>query len=316
MRPRYGGRVTADALVVRGLTRRFGRRAAVEDLDLRVVEGDVYGFLGPNGAGKTTALRCILGLLRPDTGEIRVFGAAGLAARRSVGAIVETPAFHGWLSGRENLRLAAAYAGLTGAEADREIARVLERVALTERSRDAAGGYSLGMRQRLALARALLGRPRLLLLDEPTNGLDPSGMREVRELVRSLALHDRITVVLSSHLLAEVQQVCNRVGILSEGRLKAEGSVAELLAGEASPRRSVEIGTGDPTKLRAALATMTEVELEGAGAEGRVRLRVTGLAVPELVRRLVEAGVPVESVLPERRNLEDVFVEVTTGSPR
>jgi ABC-type multidrug transport system ATPase subunit len=193
---------------------------------------------------------------------------------------------------------------------------VLERVALTERSRDAAGGYSLGMRQRLALARALLGRPRLLLLGEPTNGLDPSGMREVRELVRSLALHDRITVVLSSHLLAEVQQVCNRVGILSEGRLKAEGSVAELLAGEASPRRSVEIGTGDPTKLRAALATMTEVELEGAGAEGRVRLRVTGLAVPELVRRLVEAGVPVESVLPERRNLEDVFVEVTTGSPR
>jgi ABC-2 type transport system ATP-binding protein len=308
--------VTVDALVVRGLTRRFGRRAAVEALDLRVVEGDVYGFLGPNGAGKTTALRCILGLLRPDVGEITVFGATGLAARRSVGAIVETPAFHGWLSGLENLRLSAAYAGLTGVEADREIARVLERVALTGRARDAAGAYSLGMRQRLALARALLGRPRLLLLDEPTNGLDPSGMREVRELVRSLALHDRITVVLSSHLLAEVQQVCNRVGILSEGRLKAEGSVAELLAGEASPRRSVEIGSAEPAKLREAVSRMTEVEVEGAGAEGRVRLRITGLGVPDLVRRLVQAGVPVESVLPERRNLEDVFVEVTTGSPR
>jgi ABC-2 type transport system ATP-binding protein len=122
--------------------------------------------------------------------------------------------------------------------------------------------------------------------------------------------------VLSSHLLAEVQPVCNRVGILSEGRLKAEGAVAELLAGEASPRRSVEVGSADPAKLRDVVGRMADVEVEGAGAEGRVRLRITGLAVPDLVRRLVEAGVPVESVLPERRNLEDVFVEVTTGSPR
>ena len=305
--------MTAEALVVRGLTRRYGRREAVSALDLTVHEGDVYGFLGPNGAGKTTALRCILDLIRRDAGTIRIFGDVGRAARRHVGAIVETPAFHNWLSGRENLRLACLYTGLSGDGADREVERVLERVGLTARAKDPAGAYSLGMRQRLALARALLGRPRLLLLDEPTNGLDPSGMREVRDLVRSLALTDRITVLLSSHLLAEVQQVCNRVGILSEGRLKAEGAVGELLAGDVSMRRVVEIG-GDAEALRLAVASMPEVALEGPGGEGRVRLRLTGMEIPELVRRLVAAGVAIETVLPDRRNLEDVFVEVTSGT--
>jgi ABC-2 type transport system ATP-binding protein len=230
-----------------------------------------------------------------------------------VGAIVETPAFHGWLSGLENLRLAALYKGLSGAEADREIARVLERVGLSARAKDPTGAYSLGMRQRLALARTLLGRPRLLLLDEPTNGLDPTGMREVRDLVRSLALTDRITVVLSSHLLAEVQQVCNRVAILSEGRLKAEGAVSELLAGDVSVRRIVEIGA-DPAAVRAAVADVPEIAVEGPGGEGRLRLRLTGMEVPELVRRLVAAGVAVESVVPDRKSLEDVFVAMTSGS--
>jgi len=306
--------VTAEALVVRGLTRRYGRREAVSALDLTVHEGDVYGFLGPNGAGKTTALRCILDLIRRDAGEIRIFGDVGRAARRHVGAIVETPAFHNWLSGRENLRLACLYAGLSGDTADREVERTLERVGLSARAKDPVGGYSLGMRQRLALARTLLGKPRLLLLDEPTNGLDPTGMREVRDLVRSLALTDRITVLLSSHLLAEVQQVCNRVGILSEGRLKAEGAVSDLLAADVSVRRTVEIGA-DPGALRAAVATMPEVTVEGPGGEGRLRVRLAGIEVPELVRRLVAAGVAIESVLPDRRNLEDVFVEVTSGKP-
>ncbi|MEZ4240804.1 MAG: ATP-binding cassette domain-containing protein [Myxococcota bacterium] len=249
--------MTVPALKVRGLTRRFGARAAVADLDFEVLEGDVYGFLGPNGAGKTTAIRCILGLIRADSGTIELFGETGRAARRHVGAIVETPAFHDWLSGGDNLSLSAAYAGLAASVAGGEIARVLERVGLAERAKDRVGSYSLGMRQRLAIARALLGRPKLLLLDEPTNGLDPAGMREVRDLVRSLALNDRITVVLSSHLLAEVQATCNRVAILDAGRVRAEGDVARLLAGDAAVTLVVEVsspGAGGSDRIRAAVA--------------------------------------------------------------
>jgi ABC-2 type transport system ATP-binding protein len=298
--------VSTPALQVRGLTRRYGARQAVRALDLTVHEGDVYGFLGPNGAGKTTAIRCVLGLIRRDAGEVEIFGERGIPSRRHVGAIVETPAFHGWLSARDNLRIAAAYAGLSQG-VDAEIGRVLERVGLAERAKDRAGTYSLGMNQRLAIARALLGRPKLLVLDEPTNGLDPQGMREVRDLVRSLALHDRITVFLSSHLLAEVQAICNRVGILSEGGLRA---------GEASPTRVVEVGAVDVAKLRTVVEAFPEVKVEGPGREGRLRLRLAGLEPAALNRRLVEAGVEVESLVPEKRNLEDVFLEVTTGAPQ
>jgi ABC-2 type transport system ATP-binding protein len=305
----------SHALEVRGLTRRYGRREAISSLDLTVQEGDVYGFLGPNGAGKTTAIRCFLGLIRRDAGDVAFFGERGDTARRHVGAIVETPAFHGWMTGRDNLRVAAAYAGLSGATAEAEIARVLDRVGLTERSSDRARGYSLGMKQRLAIARALLGRPRLLLLDEPTNGLDPQGMREMRDLVRSLALNDRITVFLSSHLLTEVQAICNRVGILSEGRLRAEGPVAELLAAQASPVRHVEVGA-DRAALELALAGLPGAEVDGVGAEGRVRLALRGVETPALVRHLVTAGVEVGAVVPEKRNLEDVFLEVTAGAGR
>jgi ABC-type multidrug transport system ATPase subunit len=307
--------VSTPALQVRGLTRRFGFRTAVKSLDLTVREGDVYGFLGPNGAGKTTALRCILGLIRTDSGTVEIFGEPGRAGRRHVGALVETPAFHDWASGRDNLRFAAAYAGIPAGQVEPEIARVLDRVGLTERARDAAGRYSLGMRQRLAIARALLGRPRLMLLDEPTNGLDPAGMREVRDLVRSLALHDKITVFLSSHLLAEVQAICNRVGIIDEGLLKAEGDVAELLQGDASPVRVVEVGA-PAEALKAAVAGWPEVEIDGPGGEGRTRLRLKGLEAAALNRRLIEAGVEVEALIPERKNLEDVFLAVTGGVSR
>ena len=304
-----------SALQVRGLTRRFGGRVAVQQLDLTVHEGDVYGFLGPNGAGKTTAMRCILGLIRRDSGTIEIFGENGLRARRHVGALVETPTFHSWLSGRRNLELSCAYAGLTGATARAEVDRVLDRVGLTERANDKAGAYSLGMKQRLAIARALLGCPRLMLLDEPTNGLDPQGMREVRELVRSLALHDRITVFLSSHLLAEVQAICNRVAILTEGSLRAEGEVAQLLAGEASPTTVVEVGSTDAAALQAAVTAMSDVTAEGPGREGRLRLRVQGLPVPELVQRLVGAGVPLESVVPEKRDLEEILSDSVMFGP-
>jgi ABC-2 type transport system ATP-binding protein len=300
------------ALEVRNLTRTYGTRAAVRALDLTVYAGDVYGFLGPNGAGKTTAIRCILGLIRRTAGEVAIFGVRDpVAARRSVGAIVETPAFHDWMSGRDNLRVACAYAGIQSGATEPEIDRVLERVGLAERARDRAGTYSLGMRQRLGIARALLGKPRLLILDEPTNGLDPRGMREVRDLVRSLALHDQITIVVSSHLLAEVQAICNRVAILQEGGLKAEGKVEDLLAAR-QPRRLVEIGSADVAALTAALEPLAGVTVVGPGEGGRLRVALDELGPAELLRALVQQGVPVEAFVPENRSLEDVFLEVTT----
>ncbi len=299
------------ALEVKGLTRRYGERVVVDKLDLRVLEGDVYGFLGPNGAGKTTAMRCMVGLIRRDAGEVAFFGESKpRLARAYVGAIIETPAFHGWMSGRENLQQAAAYAGLRGQDAGREIARVLDRVGLTARAADRAGIYSLGMKQRLAIGRALLGRPRLLMLDEPTNGLDPAGMREMRELIRSLALHDRITVLVSSHLLAEVQAICNRVGIIREGQLRAEGVVAELLGeGEANP--TVAVGGPDLEALERALTELDGVELMGPATHGRWLVRLQGLTSGQLNARLLGAGVEVDALVPSSRSLEDVFLEVT-----
>jgi ABC-2 type transport system ATP-binding protein len=303
--------MSTPALEVRGLSRSYGRRAAVADLDLTVLPGDVYGFLGPNGAGKTTAIRCILGLIRPDAGQVSIFGERSpVAARRHVGAIVETPAFHLWMSGRDNLEIAAVYAGLPSGAVRAEVDRVLERVGLLERSKDAVRGYSLGMKQRLGLARAMLGRPRLLVLDEPTNGLDPRGMREVRDLLRSLALHDGLTVFLSSHLLSEIQALCNRVGIVQEGRLRAEGQVNELVGAEGA-RPIVEVGTPERAALEAALRRWGGGVLLGPGAQGRHRVRLDRGTVPELVQALVADQIPLEAVVPEARNLEDVFLEVT-----
>ncbi len=300
---------TDIALEVRGLTRRYGSRAAVADLDLTVQAGDIYGFLGPNGAGKTTAMRCILGLISRHAGEVRIFGESDtVTCRRHIGAIIETPSFHGWLSGRDNLVLAAAYAGLSRAKARTEIGRVLERVGLSERGGDRAGTYSLGMKQRLGIARALLGQPRLLLLDEPTNGLDPRGMREVRELVRSLALHDGITVFVSSHLLPEVQAIGNRVGILQDGRLRAEGSVEQLLSSDAGPLIVEVAGDGD---LPGVLDGLEGAHILGKGAHGRTRVRLDGIDTAALTRALVGGGVGVSALVPETRSLEDVFLEVT-----
>jgi ABC-2 type transport system ATP-binding protein len=297
---------------VRGLTRRFGARVAVQSLDLTVRRGDVYGFLGPNGAGKTTAMRCIVGLLRPHEGSVSIFGESHpVRSRRSLGAMIETPAFHDWMSGRDNLWLSACYLGLPDPAA--ELDRVLARVGLSERALDRAGAYSLGMRQRLAIARALLGGPKLLLLDEPTNGLDPRGMHEVRELVRSLALHDGITVFISTHLLAEVQAICNRVGILQQGRLQAEGTVDELMSqGVGASATVVDVSTRDRAALEALVERLDGVELRGDGPHGSVQLRLgAGREVADLVADLVGGGVRVDAVVPQRRSLEDVFLELT-----
>src|SRR5215211_4011567 len=209
-----------------GLGKSYGERVvAVDDLNLRVRRGEVYGFLGPNGAGKTTTLRMLLGLVRPSAGSALVLGeppgsAAGLAR---IGAMVETPAFYPFLSGRDNLRVLAGHAGVPQAQIDAALAAV----ELVGRAADRFGTYSLGMKQRLGVAAALLKDPDLLILDEPTNGLDPAGMAEMRDFIRSLGQEGR-TVMLSSHLMGEVEQVCDRVGVICDGALVAEGTVDEL----------------------------------------------------------------------------------------
>jgi len=301
------------ALLVQGLTRTYGvGKRGIQDVSLRIDEGDIYGFLGPNGAGKTTAMRCILGLIRRDAGHVEIFGDADpISMRQHVGAIIETPSFHPWMSGWQNLEQSALYLGLPEHEIQQQVDRVLQRVGLLERSRDPASNYSLGMRQRLGIARALLGQPRLLVLDEPTNGLDPKGMREVRDLVRSLALHDGLTVFVSSHLLSEIQAIGTRVGILVEGELRAEGRVQDLLArGDKAPR--VRISALDPQALKRCVTEHVGAEIVEEDSQGSLDVRLVTGSVPELVRAMVDQNISLTRVVPQERSLEDAFLELTS----
>ncbi len=297
-----------SALRVRGLTRRYGARTVVDRLDLDVRAGDLYGFLGPNGAGKTTAIRCILGLIQRDSGEVSIFGESDPVRQRAgLGAMVETPRFHEWLDARANLEIACAYAGAGDAAS---IDDALARVGLAERARERVRGYSLGMKQRLGIARALVGRPRLLVLDEPTNGLDPRGMREVRDLLKELVRRDGLTVFVSSHLLAEVQVLCNRVGILDAGMLKQEGRVSDLLAAPAGLRQ-VEIGVDDRVRALDVIARSGNAELAGEADEGRLLVTLRAGEAADLNAALVQGGVRVHALLPRQGSLEDVYLSVT-----
>jgi ABC-2 type transport system ATP-binding protein len=283
-----------------GLTKRYGGLTAVHDLQLTVRAGEVYGFLGPNGAGKTTTLRMLLGLVRPTAGRVRLLGRPPAAGRLTgVGALIEGPAFYPYLSGRDNLRVLARYAGVG---ADR-VALVLDLVDLTDRAGDRYAGYSLGMKQRLGVAAALLKDPRLLILDEPTNGLDPAGMADMRTLIRRLGAAG-CTVLVSSHLLGEVEQVCDRVGVIARGRLVAEGSVAEL-RGAAGLRL-----LADPLDAAAARAR----ELVGADrvrvVDGGLELAVEPDRAAWLNTELVGAGLAVRELRPRERDLEQVFFDL------
>jgi ABC-2 type transport system ATP-binding protein len=307
--------VTA-AIVTRGLTKRYGSLAAVDHLDLSVEPGTLYGFLGPNGAGKTTTIRMLLGLVFPTEGAVEVlgrpvFGPGGRAVLRRVGAIIEEPAFWPYLSGRANL---AAFARAAGPVSDRRarlgrIDEVLEVVGLAQAAGKRVKAYSQGMRQRLAIALALLGDPDLLVLDEPTNGLDPQGMREVRTLLRGLADRGK-TVFVSSHLLAEVEAMCDRVGVLARGRLVAEGRPADLRA----PQGVVRVEVDDPARARLVLGSVPGVSVDGTEG-GALRLRLSGPATPAAVNAaLVRGGVAVSALIPERRTLEDAFVTLVEGA--
>lgn len=299
------------ALEVRGLTRRYGDLIAVDHLDLTVNKGDIYAFLGPNGAGKTTAMRCMLGIIGRDSGSVKIFGDDHLVrARRSLGTIIEIPAFHDWASAKRNLRWACAYAGLPRSTWAAEMERVLVRVGLKGRENDRVRTYSLGMKQRLGIARALLGEPRLMLLDEPTNGLDPKGMREMRDLIRSLALNDGITIFISSHILAEVQAIASRVGIIQNGKLRAEGTLQELLDA-ASKTVQVRVTSHDPDALSHALDRIEGASFDLDPTTNEALVTCTGLDPAGLNRALVEREVPVSALVPVRSTLEDVFLEAT-----
>ncbi len=288
----------------RGLTKRYGRIAAVESLDLTVRRGEVYGFLGPNGAGKTTTLRMLLGLIRPTSGDARVLGEkpgspAGLG---KVGALVESPAFYPYLSGQDNLRVMARYSGVRSPR----IAEVLERVELSGRAKDKFRKYSLGMKQRLGVAAALLKDPDLLVLDEPTNGLDPKGMADMRDLIRRLGKGDR-TVLLSSHLLGEVEQICDRVGVISKGSLVAEGSVAELRGKQGLLVRA------EPIEEAARIAEKLVGVEEVAELGGALRLTTDPERAAEINAKLVSAGLRVSELRPAGQSLEEAFLELTGG---
>jgi ABC-2 type transport system ATP-binding protein len=285
------------AVETRDLTKRYGRLVAVQDLALRVESGEVYGFLGPNGAGKTTTLRMLLGLVRPSAGEIR----RPVLAR--VGALIEGPAFYPFLSGRENLRTLARRARVP----DGRVAAVLDLVRLTDRAGDKYRTYSLGMKQRLGLAAAMLKRPELLVLDEPTNGLDPAGMADVRETIRGLA-DDGCTVLLSSHLLGEVRQICDRVGIINRGRLVAQQPIGEL-SGIGSLRVVAEPVDRAEDKVRRILGA-NAVRVGPAGLDVAAE---AGMA-PVINRALVAEGIAVHELRWQQPDLERVFLELTEGA--
>ena len=294
-----------------GLTKRFGERVAVADVDLRVPRGSAFGYLGPNGAGKTTLIRMLLGLTSATAGSMRLLGrpvpAERAAALARVGAIVEEPRFHRHLTGRENLTIVAA---AREREAHARIDGALARVGLTHRADERVKRYSLGMRQRLGVARSLLADPELLILDEPTNGLDPAGIHEFRAMIRGFVAEGR-TVLLSSHLLDEVEKICDEVAIVDGGRVVAQGAIAELAAGT---KKTILIATSDDERALAIFSEHRAIESVAREATGlRITLDPTGGdAGDELSRRLVLAGLAIRRFEPARVSLEQRFLEITS----
>jgi len=296
----------AEPLVARGLVKRYGDLVAVDHVDLNVESGDVFGYLGPNGAGKTTSLRMLLGLIRPTSGSIELFGRdplrVGVKALDGVAGFVEEPRFYPYLSGRRNLRLVADYdEPRTGSRVE----EVLELVELRDRGNDRVGGYSHGMKQRLGIAASLLRSPRLLVLDEPTTGLDPAGMRDMRELVRRLA-GEGLTVLLSSHLLTEVEELCNRVAIIRKGRIVYEGSLAELMQAGGNSWR---LRAADPERAKAIALGQGVADI--AASDGELSFSADEEAVARLTVALGRAGVGITRLGPHAATLEELFLELT-----
>ncbi|MCU7729522.1 ABC transporter ATP-binding protein [Actinoplanes sp. KI2] len=284
------------------LVKRYGPHAALDGVDLSVPAGSVYGLVGPNGAGKTTLLGVLSGLRRPTSGSIRLD-----VDRDRVATLPDTPQFDPWLTGREVVELAAHLAARTPAG---RVDEVLAEAGLTDAAARRVGGYSRGMLQRLGLAATMVGEPSLLLLDEPASALDPAGRREVLDLIARL--RDRATVVFSSHILADVQEVCDRIGILRDGRLLFQGGLEQLLVGRATPAYHLRLRSGtDPAEaLLRRQPWVTSVRPEGAGLV--IGVRTLDEAETHLAGVLAEAGAKVISVGPREAELEDVFLELTS----
>jgi len=298
---------------IRGLVKRYGEITAVDDVDLTVNSGDVFGYLGPNGAGKTTSLRMMLGLIRPTAGSVRLFGRdpqISVTALEGVAGFVEAPSFYPYLSGLDNLKLCQALDGRDNGKAT--IDEVLEIVELRDRAKDKVKGYSHGMRQRLGIASALLRSPRLLLLDEPATGLDPAGMRDMRMLIRDLGERG-ITVLLSSHQMNEVEELCNRVAIIRSGRVAYEGSLAEL---RSRAGVSYRLRTTNDARARDVCAGQAGIE-ELASSSAALTFRAEDEdAVAALSVALAESGAPVVELTPQQATLEDLFFQLTEGDGR
>lgn len=288
-------------LEVRHLTKKFGGKAALKGVSFKVKEGEIHGLLGHNGAGKSTTLGIVLGMVSAGSGEVHIDGISvqndPRKALRKVGSIFEAPAFYDYLSGWENLKVLV---GLSGRFDRAEAREVVARVGLSERIHSKVGTYSHGMRQRLALAQALLPEPKILLLDEPTDGLDPEGIKWFRDFILQLREERGMTVLFNSHLLSEVEQMCDRVSIIRAGELVYEGAVRELRDDRPGLRLQVS-----PMEIRDAVIA----ELGGEAMPGDRWVFPQETRVPEVVARLVKAGADVTEVTPVRRSLEDVYLE-------
>jgi ABC-2 type transport system ATP-binding protein len=301
------------ALEADHISKRFGSLQAVTDLSLTVNEGDIYGFIGPNGAGKTTSIRMMLGLIEPSAGTARVFGRdihrEFKVAIRNVGALVEGPAFYPYMTGRRNLRL---FGRLSGGVSEGRIQEVLNIVGLGRRGDHKVKGFSQGMRQRLGIALALLHRPRLLVLDEPTNGLDPQGTREVRNLVRRIRDQEGTTVFLSSHLLSEMEMICDRIGIIYRGRIIKEGRMNDLI-GTGSDVVDVQVAQDQDRQCRDFLAEKFSVEAQ-CTKRGVIEFPKKDLELFPINQALIGAGFKVSSISARHRSLEEFFVGLTGES--
>jgi ABC-type multidrug transport system ATPase subunit len=302
--------VPEAVLEIRGLVKRYGAVEALKGIDLTIDRGSIYGFIGPNGAGKTTTIRIVAGLVRPTAGSVRLHGVDlakdRLAAAKGLRTLVEVPAFYPGLTGLQNLSI---FARLLSAPRE-EVLRLLERVGLSPAKDRAVGGYSLGMRQRLGIAQAMLGDPDLVVLDEPMNGLDPAGMHEMREFIREENQKRGVTFLLSSHLLDDVQRLCDRIGILHRGKLVAEGRIGDLLSSAVS---GYAVRCDRPQEaLRALVAAIPEAKPRLDG-EGTLHVEGDGAILEALHRALLSAGSPASEVSPVRASLERYFLDLTEG---
>ena len=295
-----------SALVATNLTKVIGDRTIVDDVSFELRPGEVFGFLGPNGAGKTTTIRMLVGLIKPTRGTVTICGHdirhAFEKAMRCIGCIVENPDLYRFMSGRENLE---HFARMLGVKRD-EIDRVAALVNLAHRLDQRVGTYSLGMRQRLGIAQAMLGNPRVLILDEPANGLDPAGIREIRELLRRLAADRGLAVFVSSHLLGEVELTCDRVAIIHKGRILKSGTVAELI----STQRVMELRVGDVAR---ATSILRDRGIESTADDELILAAIDEPNAPPLIAALAQNGVDVFHARPRVQSLEEMFLETTGG---